>query len=183
MNKSHSLRQQRDPAAVHTSPLSQVPPFLLDRLTSEQPQRAAGSAEAFAPPRSLLRESLLRDLNWLLNCTNLEATHDLAAYPHVRRSVVNFGLGTLAGVSVSALDRVEIESAIREAIVHFEPRMLAESVEVRCVPEPSTPSPRGKLSLEISAQLRSGEAQQTFHFDSEIDLESGHITLRSHGNG
>ena len=164
-------------------PLPQVPPFLLDRLTSERPQTAAGSGGAFAPPRSLLRESLLRDLNWLLNSTNLEATHDLAAYPHVRRSVINFGVGTLAGASVSALDRVEIESAIRDAIVHFEPRMLAESVEVRCVVEPSTHPLRSKLSLEISAQLRSCEAQQTFRLDSEIDLESGHIALRSHGNG
>ena len=134
------------------------------------------------PSRTLLRESALRDLSWLLNSTNLEAIDNLDAYPHVRRSVVNFGVGALAGARMSAIDWVDIESAIREAIVQFEPRILAESVEVRCAAEPSAPQQRSTLSLEISGQWRSSHAPQVILFRSEIDLESGHIALRSHGN-
>lgn len=182
MIKPPSLSRQRAPTTAQRDSDREVPPFLLDRLTSERPQTADGRGKAFAPPHSRLRESLLRDLNWLLNSTHLEATCDLAAYPHVRRSVVNFGIGALAGAPVSARDWVGIENAIREAIVQFEPRMLAESVEVRCIADPSAP-PRSTLSLEIRGQLYSSESQQTLLFLSEIDLESGHIALRSHGNG
>ncbi|WP_082855184.1 type VI secretion system baseplate subunit TssE [Paraburkholderia phytofirmans] len=183
MNKPHSLRLQRDPAATPRDSRLEASPCLLDRLSGEHSPTAAGADSGFASPRARLRESLLRDLNWLLNSTNLEATDDLAAYPHVRRSVVNFGLGALAGARVSALDWVSLESAIREAIVQFEPRILAESVEVRCIAGSSAEPQRSTLSLEIHGQLCSSLAPQTLLLRSEIDLESGHIALRSQGNG
>ncbi|MFM0282160.1 type VI secretion system baseplate subunit TssE [Paraburkholderia sediminicola] len=184
MNKPHSLRLQRDPAAATRDSRLEALPCLLDRLTGDCSPTAAGADNGVAPPpRARLRESLLRDLNWLLNTTNLEATDDLAAYPHVRRSVVNFGLGALAGARVSALDWVSVQSAIRETIVQFEPRLLAESVEVRCIAGPSAQPQRSTLSLEIHGQLCSSLTPQTLLLHSEIDLEAGHIALRAQGNG
>ncbi|MEZ0601893.1 type VI secretion system baseplate subunit TssE [Paraburkholderia sp. IW21] len=175
------MRSQRDPATARRDSRFDVQPCLLDRLITHRSQTGVASGGPFALSRALLREAVLRDLNWLLNSTNLEATDNLDAYPHVRRSVVNFGLGPLAGARLSALDRTGIESAIREAIVQFEPRFLAGSVEVRCAAEPATLQ-RNTLSIEVSGQLWSSEAPQMFLIHSEIDLESGHIALRSHGN-
>jgi len=181
VTKLPSLRPQRTHAPLRRDARPDVQPFLLDRLTHERPQAETGADGMIAPSRVLWRESLLRDLNWLLNSTNLEATEDLAAYPHVRRSVINFGVGALAGARASALDWISIEDTIREAIVQFEPRILAESVEVRCIANSSAQRQRSMLSLEIRGQLCANQAQQVFLLHAEIDLETGHIALRSHG--
>ena len=44
-----------------------------------------------------LREAVLRDLGWLLNACGIDDVVDLERYPEVRRSVLNFGLRSLAG--------------------------------------------------------------------------------------
>ena len=48
----------------------------------------------------------------------------------VARSVLNFGLPALAGQTASALDIVDLERLIRQAILDFEPRILPGTLEV-----------------------------------------------------
>ncbi|MCC7268991.1 MAG: GPW/gp25 family protein, partial [Caulobacteraceae bacterium] len=67
-----------------------------------------------------LKNTVRRELNWLLNTTNFAATTDLERYPQVRTSVVNYGVPDLAG---KALTRRVVQSRareIREAIIAFE---------------------------------------------------------------
>lgn len=94
----------------------------------------------------------------------------------MRGSVLNFGMRPWAGDRASAIDCDGMGRAIREAVVQFEPRILAESLEVRC--RVLTQS-RAILSLEITGQLCPVTAPQAFQFRSDIDVESGHIVLRS----
>lgn len=157
---------------AHGEPL----PSLLDRLISQRPPSSGEGGAVRALSRTELRDAVLRDLSWLLNCGNLEATDDLIAYPHVRQSVLNFGMRAWAGARASALDWDGMERAIREAVVQFEPRILAESVEVRCRVHAQS---RGVVSLEITGQLCPDTAPQAFQFRSDIDIESGQIALRS----
>jgi type VI secretion system protein ImpF len=166
---------RRDRAPIRTGARVETFPSLLDRLTDAQPSVAAG-----VPSRADLRAAVLRDLSWLLNCASLEATDTLAAYPHVRGSVLNFGIRAWAGGRASALDQDGLERAIRDAIVQFEPRILAESVEVRCIAHAQS---RAVLSLEITGQLGPASAPQAFQFRSDIDIESGHIALHSQEAG
>ncbi|WP_329606771.1 type VI secretion system baseplate subunit TssE [Paraburkholderia polaris] len=165
----------RDRAPIRARAHVEARPSLLDRLTERRPPQVDGGV-AFAPSRADLRDAVLRDLSWLLNCASLEATDDLAAYPHVRRSVLNFGMRAWAGGRASALDQDGMERAIREAVVQFEPRILAESVEVRCNVHAQS---HAILSLEITGQLCPATAPQAFQFRSDIDIESGHVVLRS----
>lgn len=182
MTKPSALRAQRYPAAVPRDPQLEVQPFLLDRLTNLRSQTPTASDGFDSPPRTQVRESVLRDLGWLLNCTNLEATDNLNAYPHVRRSVLNFGMSALTGARTPATGWSCVENAIREAIVQFEPRIVAESLEVRCAAEPSAAQRRNTLSLEICGQWCANPSPQPFLLHLDLDLESGHIALRSHGN-
>nr|WKF57364.1 hypothetical protein HUO10_001844 [Paraburkholderia busanensis] len=143
-------------------------------------------ASATDAPRALLRESILRDLAWLMNSTRLEASVNLDAYPHVQRSVVNFGIDSLAGCGATVNGGACIENALREAIARFEPRILADSIEVRCLTEtevaPHTRRPRtGLLELEISGLWWSGDTPQSFLLRTDIDIENRRITLRSPG--
>src|SRR5215469_352362 len=44
-----------------------------------------------------LRVTVRRELNWILNTTNLASVQNLDAWPEVRTSVLNFGVPDLAG--------------------------------------------------------------------------------------
>jgi type VI secretion system protein ImpF len=167
----HAVRARRETRAERRA---DTQPSLLDRLTDHRLQQPHEFDSGLASPRAMLRDAILRDLNWLLNSANLDA------YPHVQHSVVNFGVGTLVGASASGVEWTQIECAVREAIVRFEPRILADSLEVRC-----SASENGQhahaLSLEISGQLRSNPSALALRVRAALDLESGQIALRSQG--
>ena len=151
---------------------------LLDRLTDRSAERR-GAAEVDPSAPSRLRDALLRDLGWLLNTANLEADVDFGAYPHARRSVVNFGISALAGVRMSEVEWEDIERTLRAAIVDFEPRICARSLQVRCLSESGPRAIGNVLSLLIQGEVISPDRATAFSFRSEIDLESGHISLRA----
>jgi len=137
---------------------------LLDRLT--------GSDEA----HTRARDPILRDLGWLLNSIPLEVSCGLAAYPHVRRSVLNFGttaLGAAAGAST-------IESAVREALVRFEPRIEADRIDVRYIAR-AEDAQHPSLSLAIEGTWRTPDGEEHIRVVPRIDADSGHATLAGPG--
>src|SRR4051812_25381284 len=113
------------------APQERLQPALLDRLTDDEPDKKLEPREARVLSKRRLRESVLRDLAWLFNATQLEAVESLARVPLVRRSVVNFGLPAMSGVSASSLDITDLTRAIREAILTFEPRILPATLTIK----------------------------------------------------
>lgn len=96
-----------------------------------------------------LRAQVETELQGLLNATSLEATligallrggasdalprdatpfHD---HPHIRRSILNYGLPAFIGRNVYSLPLSEIESRLRDAILTYEPRIRADTMRVR----------------------------------------------------
>ena len=111
-------------------PDERLKPSLLDRLTDDAPNESREAMRhRFANPRTL-RESVIRDLGWLLNSVRLSSVQDLAAYPNVARSVVNFGLPDLAGRTLTSIDVPELEQQLRQAIHAYEPRLIPDTVSV-----------------------------------------------------
>src|SRR5262245_1288127 len=87
-------------------------PALLDRLTDHDPTRKVESRQERVISRTQLRASVLRDLSWLFNTTNLGSDADLAGYPLVAESTVNYGLAPLSGKLVSSLDLLRLERVL-----------------------------------------------------------------------
>lgn len=172
----------------HTQPTGtpagrRLTPVLLDRLTDHAPHEAREADGAFMLTRALLRESVLRDLRWLLNTTNLEATVDLGPYAGVRESVINFGTGALAGLRMSEIEWTDIERTIREAILAFETRIVPDSLQVKCVENNSDSLlHHNLLVLEIRGQIWAVPYPFEFVFRSEVDLENGYMVLQAPGN-
>ena len=133
-------------------------PALLDRLTDHDPGRKVEGRDERVLSRSQLRASVLRDLSWLFNSTNLASTVDLTAHPLAAQSTLNYGLTALAGNPVASLDLHEVERILKEAILRFEPRILPGSLSVRGIeaqdPRPVTaPGPDRMLdALEALAR-------------------------------
>lgn len=99
-------------------------PALLDRLS----QHGSGVMN-----RNAFRKTVMRDLNWLLNCTSIERQLPLDAYPQVMRSVLNFGIPPLAGARFSEADLNVVAAGIERAITSFEPRILPGSLKVSLI--------------------------------------------------
>src|SRR6516225_6277196 len=105
-------------------------PSLLDRLTDLEPHARHESRERRVISARALRDSVQRDIGWLLNASGLAEASDAANLPHVATSVLNYGLPDLAGRDVAALTAGTLERMIRDALWAFEPRLARESVRV-----------------------------------------------------
>jgi type VI secretion system protein ImpF len=146
-------------------------PSLLDRLTDPAPGSAA-LARSGSVTLSELRQSVLRDLNWLFNAVRPLRPEEVEAYPQVRNSVLNYGLPALAGVTASGLDFVQLERSLRQAIIDFEPRMLPDSVSVKALLEESLDH-HNVVSLHIEGLLWAQPVPIELLLRTRLDLETG----------
>lgn len=148
-----------------------INPSLLDRLTDEAPGTAGGRGNSTT--LSELRRSVLRDLTWLFNTTQLFDAESAEAWPQVRNSVLNFGLPALSGSHASSLDITRLERALRQAIVDFEPRILPDSVTVKAELERESLDHHNVVSLQIAGLLWAQPVPIELLLRTQLDLESG----------
>jgi type VI secretion system protein ImpF len=157
------------------TPTERLQPSLLDRLTDEEPALNQESRSRRVLSIQRLRESVLRDVAWLLNTTNL-ADDDLRdRYPDVAQSVVNYGLPDMAGITASAVDVAELESLVRQAILDFEPRIIGKSLNVRA--HAADEMNHNALVFEIHGELWAQPVPLELFMKTEIDLESGEFSV------
>jgi len=161
----------------HLTPQDRLQPALLDRLTDEEPTKTQEPVTARVLSKRQLRQSVLRDLAWLLNSTRLEAVTDLSTAPYVRQSVVNFGLPALSGRVTSTLDLTDLTRGIREAILNFEPRILPRSLRVTSLLEPGALDHHNVIGIEIRGELWAQPMPLEFLIRTEVDLETGKVQV------
>jgi type VI secretion system protein ImpF len=159
------------------TPQERLQPALLDRLTDEDPSKTQEPADRRVMSKSRLRQAVLRDLAWLFNATKPTSRNDLGDIPHVRRSVINFGLPALSGRAASSLDVTELERAIRQAILDFEPRILPESLEVRALALESALDHHNVVGVQIAGELWAQPVPLELLVRTEIDLETGKVEI------
>lgn len=160
------------------TPQERLQPALLDRLIDEHPQdRTKELREQRLINRMRLRQAVLRDLEWLFNCARPSDREGLAAYPFASRSVLNYGLPSLSGQSASSMDVVDLERGIRQAILDFEPRIIGSTLEVTPIASESALDHHNILSIEIRGMLWAEPVPIEMLVRTDVDLESGAVTL------
>ena len=152
-------------------------PALLDRLTDHDPKRKVEGREERVISRTQLRASVLRDLSWLFNTTNLAAEVDWSRYPFAEQSTLNYGLAPLSGKLVSSLDLAELEQVIKQTILRFEPRILPQTLAIRGVPSSDALAHHNVLAFEITGSLWAQPYPLELMLKTEVDLESGEIRI------
>lgn len=150
-------------------------PSLLDRLTDDDPESRSEPREKRVLSMRNLRDSVLRDIAWLLNGTGLSAAQDLSDYPLIAETVLNFGLPDLAGRTASGLDVAELERLMAQAIRDFEPRILRNTVRVRAVAAGDATGQQNTLIFEIEGELWGQPAPERLFLKTEVDLELGEV--------
>ena len=143
-------------------------PSLLDRLTDDQAGTKTESRDQRVFSIHKLRAAVLRDLAWLMNTCHLAAHQDLSDCPEVAKSVINYGIPDLTGKTV--------QQALRQAILDFEPRILADTLEVRGDKDPDSPL-SNSLQFEIEGELWSRPFPERLYLRSELDLETGTVNI------
>jgi type VI secretion system protein ImpF len=120
-----------------------------------------------------LRECVQRDLSWLLNTGNLAVVQDLSRYPLVARSVLNYGMPSLAGRMVTSVDVRVTAKRLQEAIATYEPRLS----RVQVTAEPTKDSDEMTLSFKIDAELWGQPVAQHLVLRTSIDVDTGDVRI------
>jgi len=152
-------------------------PSLLDRLTDEAPEQREEARSRRVISLARLRKLVRRDLAWLLNAGHMEPLVDLSPYPAVRESALNFGIPDLSGSAVADLDREDIERIIKNAVLTYEPRILAKSLRVRADISADRMS-QNAIVFEIEGQLWAQPMPAELFLKTEVDLGTGQVDVR-----
>jgi type VI secretion system protein ImpF len=153
-------------------------PALLDRLIDEAPHSEAEAVEQRVISRARLREIVLRDLGWLLNATGALGEPDERHHAHARHSVLNYGMPCLSGKLVSRVELFEMEQALRQAIVDFEPRILPGTLTVHGKRPADELGHHNVLEFEIAGQLWAQPYPLELLLRTEVDLETGMVEVQ-----
>ena len=156
---------------------NRLQPALLDRLTDDARGECVEVDDHRVMSKAQLRQAVLRDLSALFNAVQpLGAAAD--AYPLLADSVLNYGLPPLSGQLASRLDVGLLERAIRQAIVRYEPRILADTLQVRALEATSVLDTHNVIEFEIRGHLWSQPVPLEILLRTQLDLEAGQVQVR-----
>jgi len=147
---------------------------LLDRLIDENPDHERDPPMAAAEAMQVLRQSVRRELEALLNARrrwqspSMELT-ELAASP-VGYGIPDFAAGVFNNQGERDRLRLEIEATIRR----FEPRFL--SVRVHLIDDEQRLD--ASLRLRIDAVLHADPAPEQVTFDTIVDTVNDNVRIR-----
>lgn len=156
-------------------------PALLDRLIDDEPQKTVESRDRRVMSMRQLRKAVLRDLEWLLNSPARSPNDELYNHPLVAKSVVNYGIPDLTGMTASTLKGGRLERMVFDAIANFEPRIVRSSLQVAAKGEAegghaaSSPS---VYEFAIAGDLCPLPMPEALFLRSEVDLETGRCDLK-----
>jgi type VI secretion system protein ImpF len=143
-------------------------PSVIDRLIDREPHNRNEAQSARAQSIKELKDSIRRDLEWLLNTRRTPAEPPATAR-ELWRSVYCYGLPDITGMAVqSSDDQTRLARTVESTIAAFEPRLLNVTVSLL----PSNPGSR-RLRFKIEALLRTDPAPARISFDTTLELTSG----------
>jgi type VI secretion system protein ImpF len=154
------------------TPQERLQPSLLDRLTDLAPAEREESREQRVITAARLREYVTRDIAALLNCTRQWDDDALHGLDHVGNSVLNFGIPDLAGTALSGIDAAHLQNRVRAALLNFEPRLIADTVQVTVSTNDAGMDSRS-LSFRIEAQMWAQPMPLGLYLRTDVDLETG----------
>lgn len=165
------------------APQERLQPALLDRLVDEDPEKTQEVRDARLITSKRLRQAVLRDLEWLFNAVAAtEQRLDAQLYPYAARSVINFGLPPLSGTTASTLDSGDLEKRIRQAIMDYEPRIIASTLKVRALIEGRGMNQHNQIQIEIRGNLWAEPIPIELLLRTAVDLETGETQVQDAGS-
>jgi len=146
---------------------------VLDRLIDLEPTNRMESPLSRSQSVRLLKSSVRRDLEWLLNSRRIVDLPD-ESLKEVNRSTYTYGLPDLSALTMLAAgDRNRLVRQVLATISQFEPRLT----NVRLVMVEAPDAAKKDVRLRIEAMLRMDPVPEPITFDTVIELKSGNCRL------
>lgn len=147
-----------------------VLPSLLDRLTDQQPAQPADPPVSREESARRFRESVQRDLDWLLNSRRTIRT--AAEESEVARSMHEFGLPDFSSRTRSDAGwQARLIDDLTDTIRRFEPRLDNVLVSL------SDGSDLQRVRFSITATLIMDPSPEQVVFDTVLEIASGDIAV------
>jgi len=146
---------------------------IVDRLIDEDPKNSAEPPLTRAQSIRILRASLRRDLEWLLNSRQTPELEN-GEYKDAERSVYGFGIPDITSLSLKSIhDQNRLRRAIEKSLAAFEPRIAGARVQMEVLPSTA----RG-IRFHIQGLLRMGVSPEPIAFDTVLELPSGQYDVK-----
>ncbi len=158
----------------------------LHQFLTQMARRAFLEERGVVVNAAVLREAVRRDIEALFNVERLESgvqltdleqkgfetpQERLADFPHVRRSVLNYGVPSFSGRSMTDFDLAALAKELREVIAVFEPRLKRDSIRVKVAQ-----GDRTGMRIEVDAMLMLSPVPERLRLSTMIDLDNGRAT-------
>jgi len=150
---------------------------VLDRLIDNDPRNSSEAQLTRAQSVRQLKDSLRRDLEWLLN-TRRVAFPPEDALRELNRSVYVYGLPDFTGYRMSTpAEQTRLLRRLELAVKLFEPRLA----NIKVVPVESGLITSRRLRLRIEGLLLIDPAPEHVTFDTVLELTSGNYEVQNAG--
>lgn len=163
----------------------------LHLFLTQMARRAFLEERGIVVSASVLREAVRRDIEALFNVERFESGLQLsdlerkgyetpeemiADFPHVRRSVINYGVPSFSGRSITDFDLAALAKELREVIAVFEPRLKRDSIRVKVAPGGRDQGDRAGMRIEVDAMLLLSPVPERLRLSTMVDLDNGRAT-------
>ncbi|MGV3346274.1 type VI secretion system baseplate subunit TssE [Enterobacteriaceae bacterium LUAb1] len=105
-------------------------PCLFERLLDDEPKKQVEAYDSYHYSSAKMRALIQQNIMEILNNINIEDTLNVVRHPYVAQSVMNYGVSPLVGKHSTPHNWNMMELHIRQALIRFEPRLIADSLLV-----------------------------------------------------
>lgn len=142
-----------------------ITPSVLDRLLDDRPEETREAPASRQTSLRLLKQSVRRDLEWLLN-TRLDPGAPSEEGTEVARSLAAFGLPDFSTRDVrGGMDQEQLRRTIEDSVAKFEPRLEGVQVTLETLSDVDR-----TVRFRIEARLRVEPVPEPVTFDSVLQL-------------
>ncbi|CFV34422.1 type VI secretion system baseplate subunit TssE [Yersinia pseudotuberculosis] len=150
-------------------------PALLERLLDDEPKKHIEPHDKFFYDSRTMRKLVQRNISEILNNANIEDRLDPQRHKWVATSVLNYGISPLVGLYAVPHNWATIERIIREPIIRFEPRIMAESLVV----SQQLQARNGIIQFEIRGLIKWNPHPIDLCIEGAYDVETDNAELRA----
>ena len=135
-----------------------------------------GSLRRRGADEAMLKRDLARDLASLVDTVNLASAVDLADYPHIEKSILNFGLNDLTQVAVGSEEVNRVGVDLKKALTDHEPRLGSGTLEVRRADETGDDL-KARVRFKVQGEMACRPLDVPIEFVAEVDMTAAKVVL------
>jgi type VI secretion system protein ImpF len=110
-----------------------------------------------------------------MNTIALESSLDLGEFPHVRRSVLNFGFPDIAHRTIDEYSLGDVKDELKTVLTSYEPRLLPASIRVSR--DSSADAAALRVRFTVNAELFCDPINVAVEFVAEVEVDSGKVQI------